>query len=387
MYEPLSRLAGRDKRSLDLAAAAAIAALCALQLTIRPPRGGGLVIGIAGLTALGCAAMVVRRRVPVTVAVVFAAALFVPGVVLGSRWWNPLPLALLVVCVILSYTLGSRVDGPPAMLGLAAMAVAASAGDLSPSSFVSSLVLTVPGWAAGRVIRSRNRLAVQLAARARELELEREAFAREAVRYERARIARDLHDIVAHSVSMIVLQAGAGRRALATQPATAAESLEHIQRGAHQAELEIEELAALLADHPPRAGDRGLGPLDQLVQRAAATGLSVTCKFTGNHDNLPAEITDAAYRVTQEGITNALKHAPGAPITVEVHASSTGLWITVENGPPSGPGSGLDKAGGGYGIAGLSDRLRCVEGTLQAGQTPTGGWRLAARLPRASTAC
>jgi len=229
-------------------------------------------------------------------------------------------------------------------------------------------------------MRSRTQLAAELAARAQELEREQKAYAREAVRYERARIARDLHDIVAHNLSMIVIQAGAGRRALTTSPATAADSLAHIEGGAQQAELEIESLIELLGRDGSHAEGGGLQMLDELVRRAAATGLSVTYRLSGTHDTVPLELAQAAYHVIQEGITNALKHAPGAPITVAVHTSASRLTITVENGPPSDAGAGLQDAGASYGIDGLRRRLRDTGGLLRAGPRADGGWRLEAEL-------
>jgi signal transduction histidine kinase len=103
---------------------------------------------------------------------------------------------------------------------------------------------------------------------------------------------------------------------------------------------------------------------------------------TGAADTLPPELAQAAYRVAQEGITNALKHAPGAPITVAVHASRACLSISVENGRTRETGPGLQDVGGGYGIDGLRNRLRPIGGSLRAGPTLDGGWRLEAELPR-----
>jgi len=243
-------------------------------------------------------------------------------------------------------------------------------------------VFTIPPWAAGKVMRSRTQLAAELAVRAEELEREQDAYAREAVRYERARIARDLHDIVAHNLSMIVVQAGAGRRALDTSPATAAESLAHIESGAQQAELEIDSLAELLGGDRSHSKGGGLQMLGELVKRAAATGLSVTYRLSGAHDSVPDELAQVAYHVTQEGITNALKHAPGAPITVTVHGSTPSLTIAVDNGPQSDTSPGLKDTGGTYGIQGLRDRLQPIGGSLRAGPTTNGGWRLEAELPR-----
>jgi signal transduction histidine kinase len=378
MHDALSRLLAH-RLSLDVAAAVIIGAICAEELAANRPGSALLGVALVAAATLGCGAVVVRGRHPLAASLAVGAAFFVPALLIGPRWWNSLPEVLAAVCVILAYTAGAQLDGVASFVGLVAMALAFSSGDFSDP--VPMFVFTLPAWLAGRVVKSRNRLADQLAERARELEREREAFAREAVRFERARIARDLHDVVAHNVSMIVVQAGAGRRALASNPATAAEALGHIEGGAHQAELEIQQLVDLLGSDRPHSDAGGLRLLDELVRRAAGTGLSVSYRFSGTHDNVSAEFADVAYNVAREGITNALKHASGALINVAVHGSESGLSITVENGRPSSAPSGLEDAGGSYGIDGLRNRLRSVGGTLEAGPTNAGGWRLMAQLP------
>jgi signal transduction histidine kinase len=243
----------------------------------------------------------------------------------------------------------------------------------------------MPGWLIGRVMRSRVELRAQLEQRARELELERESFAEQSVRYERARIARDLHDIVAHNLSMIVVQAGAGRRAVAADPEIAAESLRHIEGSAHHAEQEIDQLVGLLArEQDERTGS--LNDVDELIRRAAETGLDVSYAFSGSSERLPNAVTEVAYRVAQEAITNALKHAPGAPIQVEVNATATRLTVSVENGPaPAGAnGHHLAASGGSYGLDGLRQRIRNLDGSFEASPTETGGWRVLTEMPLAA---
>jgi signal transduction histidine kinase len=381
MLDALSRLAGHAGRWFDPVAAVVIGGLCTVQIATQPPDGTGLTLAVSAFTAFGCCAVLVRHRHPFAIALTFAAAGFIPGVVLGSQWENAIPPSLLLAFVILAYTVGIDLDGAPSVLGMVALAFGNSLGDLS-ANVASMWVFTIPPWAAGKVVRSRTRLAAELAVRAEELEREQEAYAREAVRYERARIARDLHDIVAHNLSMIVVQAGAGRRALDSSPATAAASLAHIESGAQQAELEIDALAELLGGDGSHAKSGGLQLLGELVQRAAGTGLSVTYRLSGAHHNVPDELAQVAYRVTQEGITNALKHAPGAAITVAVHSSTPSLTIAVANAAPCGTSSGLEDTGGAYGLRGLRDRLQPIGGSLRAGPTPDGGWRLEAELPR-----
>lgn len=244
------------------------------------------------------------------------------------------------------------------------------------------IVVSVLGpWAIGLVARSRRRLTGQLAARGRELEAERELFAAEAVRYERARIARELHDVVAHCLSVAVIQASAGQRLTGTDPSLAAETFDAIAEVVRQAESEIGRLVQVLDQDPPPRGADGLALVDELVARASATGLAVSCRISGSPDRLPGEASDAAYRVVQEGITNALKHAPGAPVDVVITGLDGHVEITVVNGPAAAPASGLERAGGGHGLAGMRERVRACGGVLTAGPVDGGGWQVTARLP------
>src|SRR6202044_1884917 len=196
----------------------------------------------------------------------------------------------------------------------------------------------------------------QLAVRGRELEAERELFAAEAVRYERGRIARELHDIVAHCVSVMVIQASAGGRLTATDPALAAEAFDSIGEAARQAEAEIGRLVDLL-DHDSRPGGAdSIGLIGELVARAGATGLAVSCRFTGSAGGLPARASEVAYRVVQESLPNAFKHAPGAPVDIVIEGTSGHVEIGVLNGPATGPPSGLEQAGSGRGLTGMRER-------------------------------
>lgn len=318
------------------------------------------------------------RHLPV-VSIAVSAALFVPGLVIGPSWANALPDALLLLPVALAFLLGWRTDPPGSAVAAVVVALGATAGDFK-DAIVPMLVFSAPPWTVGRIMRSRAALSAQLAQRAAELEREREAFARESMRYERTRIARDLHDIVAHNLTMIVIQAAAGRRALAEDPAVAAESLHNIEGGAQSAEVEIEQLVELLGDDGRKRGG-GLSQLDELVRRAAKTGLSVTYSFAGNHERVPPDVAEIAYRVVQEAITNAMKHASGAAIRVEIKTSPAELTLVVENDAPDRDRELLAGAGGGYGLAGLRERIAHLHGTLDAAPTATGGWRLVACVP------
>jgi signal transduction histidine kinase len=283
---------------------------------------------------------------------------------------------------LLSYSLGTDADQrrsvPPLLLLLAGLQVGNGVTTFNPIFWV----LTIGPWALGLVIRSRRRLTDQLAVRGRELEAERALFAAEAVRYERARIARELHDIVAHCVSVMVIQASAGQRLTATDPSLAAEAFDSIGEVAQQAEAEIGRLLDLLDATGEQRGADGIELIGELVTRASAAGLAVSCRFSGSADDLPAIVADAAYRVVQESLTNALKHAPGAQVDIVIAGAGAQVEIAVRNGPAAGSPSGLERSGGGRGLTGMRERVAACGGEFDAGRVEGGGWQVLARLPR-----
>jgi len=368
---------------LDAAVAFAVGGTGAAQLLAAKSNGNGPQAGLAVALAVGCVAIPVRRRYPLAAAVVAGAVWFVPGVVIGHRWSDASPAVFAFAFTLFAYTLGSREQDTRGLLGLVAVIIGSSGGDFADP--VTMFVFTVPAWVAGAVVQSRSRLTVQLAERARELDDEREAFAREAVAFERVRIAREMHDIVAHNISMMVVQAGAGQRQLASDPARAAEAFDHIKAAADLTELELGRLLELLGGDSPNHTVDGLGLIDELVRRAAATGIPATCRLSGAHDALPVNLGATAYRIAQEGLTNAVKHAPGAPVEIIIDAGADTVTITVQNGPPPSGASELEGTGGQHGISGMRERVHDDGGTLRAGPAADGGWNLTARLPRRAT--
>jgi signal transduction histidine kinase len=172
---------------------------------------------------------------------------------------------------------------------------------------------------------------------------------------------------------MIVVQAGAGRRL----PERAAEAFDAIAAAAEEARAELR-----LLDRP---GPRASQPIEELTRRAAAAGLLVRSRPRGNLDALRRPTADAAYRVVQESLTNAIKHAPGAPIDVAVRAAGGQVAIEVVNAASRNGASGLEPCGDGRGLVGMHRRVAACGGTLTAGPTGDGGWRVEALLPAAAT--
>jgi len=344
----------------------------------------GLLHGANNLLETGCSVgvfwcVIIRRSHPELAAVVAGGCLAIAA--LGSSAAFPGSL-ILVPVIFLAYSLGTAADLKRSVLALLILGAGLqlSAGQFNPIV----IVLTIGPWAVGLVIRSRRLLAEQLAARGRELEAERALFATEAVRYERARIARELHDIVAHCVSVMVIQASAGQRLTATDPSLATEAFDSIGELARQAETEIGRLVERLDHGSQQRSGHGVRMIGELVTRAGAAGLAVSCRFTGSADGLPDAAADAAYRVVQESLTNAFKHAPGAPVDVVIAGAGGHVEIGVVNGPAKDPQSGLELTGAGRGLTGMRERVTACGGQISAGQVAGGGWQVLARLPLVS---
>jgi signal transduction histidine kinase len=284
-----------------------------------------------------------------------------------------------------TFSAGRREDRWPgiawllALLGAIELAVALS--DATSDGLVPATILVLAGWAGGCALREREVVAARLAARVRELDEEHEAHAELSVRYERARIAAELHDIVGHAISVMVVQAAAGQRLAALDPALAGETFATIAGAARQAEADIGRLVALLGDEDAIGTAPDLSLVEDLVARAADTGLDVTLRLEGEPEGLPAATSEMAYRVVQEGVTNALRHAAGAAIRVTVRAERDAVSVEVVNAAASAQ-SGLTDAGTGTGLRGLRERAGAHGGRVAAGPTPDGGWRLLAVLPR-----
>jgi signal transduction histidine kinase len=226
---------------------------------------------------------------------------------------------------------------------------------LPPTSPVAVVMFSVPGFAAGTVLRLRDEAGDQLARRGRELEEERELFAQIALRHERARIASELHDIIGHAISVMVIQAAAGQRLVGQDPARAQQAFTAIAESARQGRKDLHRLVA------------------------ARSGLDVSCRFEGDRDGVAVAAAHIAFRVVQESLTNALRHAPGAAVRVLVNGSGRGLTVRVEN--DRSEQERLNLSGTGRGLIGLRERVQELDGQLLAGPTPHGGWLVEATLP------
>jgi signal transduction histidine kinase len=257
---------------------------------------------------------------------------------------------------------------------------AAVVADTADGWLVPAILLVGTAWIAGRAIHERDLVAARLAERAEELEREREAFAALSVRYERARIASELHDIVAHAISVMVVQAGAGQRIAAVDPGLTGETFEAIAGAARQAEQDMTQLVALLASDDAIAQAPDLTLVEELVARAAGSGLDVTLRLEGSREGLPASAVQTVYRVVRESLTNALRYASGAPVHVLVRGGAAAIDVEVVNDGAADV-EALAGHGTGNGLRGLRERVGAAGGRLEAGPRESGGWRVAAWIP------
>jgi signal transduction histidine kinase len=354
------------------------------QLTV--PRGM-LALGYA-LALLHTLPLAARRRFPGTVlgisvaSALAVAALGVPPEILG-------PAAILVAV----YSVAAYGDRWVSLAGLAAAELGAAAVQLTPASFqwptpVTNALVIGAAWLLGHFVGVRRAYTAQLE-RTAELERARAELAHRAVAEERLRLARELHDVVAHAISVIAVQSGVGAHVAATQPEEAAKALAAIEVTSRAALIELRRLLGVLRQEGEPQGDLapvpGLADLDALLAELAKAGLGVRLRVEGTPSQLPAGVDLSAYRIVQEALTNVVKHAGPAraqvtigyrdqEVTVEV--TDDGRGVTV----PTGDG----RARVGHGLIGMRERVQVFGGDLETGPRPGGGFRVAARLPFAA---
>jgi len=327
-----------------------------------------------------------RKIAPVPGFVVIA-CLYAAAVATGVEVVEVLTLGGAVTGVV-SYSIGAYARGWADRWGALVVwggisAVAAiQTPDVVGDAIFPPIVFGVLPWLAGRTMRRRRRLTAELGETARQLEIEREDRARAAVLDERVRIARELHDLVAHSVSTMVVQAGAARRAVRSQPDDARAAALTIETTGREALGELRGLLGVL-----RRGDEELALAPQptlarvgaLVDGARAAGLDVDLRIEGEAAPLPRGEELAAYRIVQESLTNALQHAAGAHTDVVLRYGSAALEVEVAD---DGSSSNAGPAVAGQGLVGMRERVALYGGSFHAGREDHGGWVVRARLPR-----
>ena len=321
-----------------------------------------------------------RRRAPVTVLVVAVVSVLLYGEIETSGAHQTLILAL----ALASFTVGYELPRPRAWLGpgilIAGLLISAFALGQPAGDTVVAAVLYGAPWAFGQAMRNRGQRLDEVAARAEQAERDREQREREAVEAERARIARELHDVVSHSISVVAIQAQAIRQRLGPEHAREASDLTGIETTARQAMAEMRRLLGVLradGERLPLAPQPGLDQLPELVERARETGLHVDLDIDGASTPLPPGVDLAAFRIVQEALTNALKHAAAETVRVRVRYRKHDLELIVED-----DGNGMDaQPGDGHGLFGMRERVALYGGACTIGAREGGGVRVHALLP------
>ena len=342
--------------------------------------GGATPLSVASAAALTLP-LAWRRRAPLAAAAIVAGAIVVDDLVAG---WDSAVISF-PSSIIAAYSAGAHARQRRAIAALAALVVANlvdalgapgnRAGDLALGLVVFSLV----PWLAGQALRRERARTAELQELAMQLAAEREQRTREAVSAERGRIARELHDIVGHAISLIAVQADAAGKLLRRDPTRAHEPLETIQETSRGALAEMRQLVGLLRDEdeePLLEPQPGVANLERLVEDARGAGLRVTLELTGEPVSLPATLDLAAYRIVQEGLTNVRKHAGHVRASVNIHYGASHLDVEVRNG-----GDRAIASGRGHGLIGIRERVTLLGGDLQSGPAKNGGFVLHARLP------
>ncbi len=362
---------------LDGALALVLAVLAVVQVTVSVPAYGDVRGGLlmaAGL--LAAAGVLVRRRFPLWL----LAAAVLAGVLSGDAS-AVLPFGAYAV---VRYAPPTRVRW--VVLGVAAVIALApwqfTTFNETLNNVLIVIVLLVLPAVLGLWVRTRSELLVALRDRAERAEAEQHLRAREAVLAERARITREMHDVVGHRVSLMVLQAGAIDMA-ADDPDRVRRLAGQLQDAGRRSLEELRQLLGLLQEDPdedaPLAPQPGLGDVDELVDDSREAGLEVTLTRCGTPRALDPTVGRTAYRVVQEALTNAGKHAPGGAVAVTLDLREAEIAVTVTNRAPTRPPTALPS--GRLGLIGLRERVRTVGGTLRAEPRLDGGFRVEAVLP------
>jgi signal transduction histidine kinase len=369
----------RSGRWRDPALGVGLAAMCLFEYLVILGAASDPDPPLVALVVLcGCTAVAASRRHPLASALTLAPLFIAQGAIgdLGSD-----PNTFLLVVWVLAYSAALRSQRLSSLGVVAALTVSLEVGGaLVGESWVPPLFTFAP-WVAGRLVRSRGELVAALTERTLELEAEQDAFARLAVRRERARIARDLHDIVAHHIAVIVVQAGAGRIVADGHPDVAAQRFSNIRESGEHALEELVQLVDVLHPHNEILSEAPLDRLNVLLRQARAAGLRVDMGTPLASGELTRELEETAYRAVQEGLTNAFKHAPGAEVIVRLATRDGALEVEVHDDGGGGGGAlQPNPTGSGLGLVGMRERVAAGGGQLDAGPE-NGGWCLRVRLP------
>jgi signal transduction histidine kinase len=383
-----ARVWGRVVSAGDVLIPAVLAAMALYEIwgaTLASPgfRGPRLV------QTVGALLMIVplgwRRRYPIAVLMCALAGAAVEWPWLRST--GQLSFEAFIVVLIVSYSVGAHAETRRGLQALAAVVAVVAAADIAdtiagfhdPFDNAALYPMIAAAWATGNAFRQHGARERALEAHAATLEREREEKVRAAAAEERARIARELHDVVAHSISVMVVQVGGARGILDSEPETARETLQSAEQTGREALADMRRMLGILRSD----GDNGLAPqptlehVDTLIDQARRAGLAVELRIEGGRAALAPGVDLAAYRIVQEALTNAVKHAGPARAEVVLRYARDELEIDVSD-DGRGPAAGGDP---GHGLIGMRERIALYGGALAAGPRVGGGFTVRVRLP------
>ena len=371
------------QRHGDLLLAVVLATVLTVEILLWEPADLGLVLA-AGL--LSTVPLALRRKTPLVSFLLVGAG--ASGVLTFATGFDNQSAALVAVFFVALYSLGRHSTGHEVWLGgLAVLACVIlfdvyDDGRFDVTGVAFSLAFIGGPWAAGVAIKLRRDREAKLTARTRELERDQAEQARQAVEAERARIARELHDVVSHAITVTVLQARGCRRMLGVDEQAVRRSLDAIEQTNTQALGDMRRLLLLLRETGEPTGSTpapSLARLESLLTELRDSGLPIELSVTGNGRDVPPGVDTSAYRIIQEALTNVVRHAGQATATVSIAYGAGDLDIMVEDTGTSGttgPGRGL-------GLVGIRERVAVVGGHVEAGPGPQGGFVVNVHLPYA----
>jgi signal transduction histidine kinase len=373
--------AGVDRRDAALAAALVVAG----QVDVLAPGlfstnvvGPRWVVSVTYLIA--AASVAFRRSRPGIAFAVGIGALVAQALAVGTSEGN----GSLFPALVLSYSVATYGSRRTAIAGLCAIPVASGIREvLNPENTTATEVFNglgwdltlIAAWLLGAYIRTRRQLVIELRQQAAD-------SAEVAATAERARVARELHDVLAHSLAVVVVQAEAAEEALTHRPEVAAESMRSIQRTGREALVEVRRLVGVLSEEAMREPVPGAAAVEALVERLNATGLPVDLEVRGSLDALPAGPDLAIYRIVQESLTNVLKHASASSVHVLIDRQDDQVSVEVVDdgrGAGSAPASGNGRPG--HGLPGMEERVTALGGSFQSGRADNRGFAVRAVLP------
>jgi signal transduction histidine kinase len=373
----------RDRRSLAFDVALALAATAA-ELGQLIGADGAPMAAVVALAVVGGGALVLRRRAPLAVLGTTLATAAAIVILVGDGAGVSVLIALYTVAATCELRISLAALAPTAAVVALLSAATAGAQGRETSALggaIIATVLTVGIWGLGAYAQTRRRYLLELKERAAAAERERDQLDRIAAHEERALIARELHDIVAHSVTVMLVGVRGARDVLPTSPGVADETLAGVERSGEQSLSELRRILSLLRDPERRAESRPqpcLAELDELVAEYRHAGLPVRLEVTGEPQPLPGGVELSAYRIVEEALTNVLKHSAPTRVNVTLSYRRSLLELEVVD---DGAAPASEAAGAGQGIVGLQERVALLGGELETGRRAGGGFRVAARLP------